>query len=333
MMKNMNSFEVCVRCLTFNHADYIGETLNGFTIQKTSFPFVCCIVDDASTDGEQEIIVNYLHDHFDLDNSLTTRKEETDDYVYIYAKHKQNKNCFFAVFLLKYNHYRNTELKNRKLQYIAPWNENAKYISVCEGDDYWIHPNKLQMQYEYMESNPNCGLIRTNINVFHQEENRIENEYYSHGFRLKQVDTMDFYIMVGWFAAPCTWFTRNGIQRNSIVSANQKCMKGDILYILSVFDAGYSVHYIPIVTAVYRELSNSASHFTDPSKRYLFYEKNKRTRLHFARKKDWKFKMRFLWRNAIVSRPLTFRAMTIAPLWFYDSFVRDVYYIFRKRDF
>ena len=43
--------KVCVRCFTFNQAKYIEDTMNGFVMQQTDFPFVCCIVDDASTDG------------------------------------------------------------------------------------------------------------------------------------------------------------------------------------------------------------------------------------------------------------------------------------------
>ena len=49
-------FKVCCRCFTFNQAKYITDTMDGFTMQQTSFPFVCTIVDDASTDGEQEVI-------------------------------------------------------------------------------------------------------------------------------------------------------------------------------------------------------------------------------------------------------------------------------------
>ena len=55
--------EVVVRCITFNHAPYIQEALNGFTMQKTTFPFVCTIIDDASTDGEQDVIKKYLEDN------------------------------------------------------------------------------------------------------------------------------------------------------------------------------------------------------------------------------------------------------------------------------
>ena len=58
-------FKVCVRCSTFNQAKYIEDTMNGFVMQQTDFPFVCCIVDDASTDGEQDVIKKYMDMHFD----------------------------------------------------------------------------------------------------------------------------------------------------------------------------------------------------------------------------------------------------------------------------
>lgn len=51
-------------CNTFNHAQYIKDALDGFCMQETTFPFVAIIVDDASTDGEPEIISHYLERPF-----------------------------------------------------------------------------------------------------------------------------------------------------------------------------------------------------------------------------------------------------------------------------
>ena len=51
---------VRVSCMTFNHHAYIEDAMNGFCMQETDFPFVCTIVDDASTDGEPEVIKKYL---------------------------------------------------------------------------------------------------------------------------------------------------------------------------------------------------------------------------------------------------------------------------------
>lgn len=147
-----NSFVVCTRCMTFNHANYIKDAMDGFCMQQTNFPFVCVIVDDASTDGEVDVIKKYVQRNFDLD--LDCRKEETDDYSFLFARHLNNKNCYFALYLLKYNHWG----KKSKMGYISEWLKRSKYIAFCEGDDYWICNNKLQEQVDFMENNSNCSL-------------------------------------------------------------------------------------------------------------------------------------------------------------------------------
>ena len=145
-------YKVYVRCYTYNQASYIVDALNGFTMQQTDFPYVCIIVDDASTDGEPDVIKQYLADHFDLDDDGIRRFEETDDYYLIYARHKTNLNCFFIVLLLKYNHYH----KKLKAPYFEEWTKDVKYVALCEGDDFWTEPWKLQKQICYLETHPNC---------------------------------------------------------------------------------------------------------------------------------------------------------------------------------
>ena len=63
-MLNMDKFLVCIRCTTFNQSAYITDALNGFAMQQTDFPFVTAVIDDASTDGEQEVIKAYVNEHF-----------------------------------------------------------------------------------------------------------------------------------------------------------------------------------------------------------------------------------------------------------------------------
>lgn len=150
-MEQEYKYMVVTRCFTFNHASYIVDAMNGFTMQETTFPVITLIVDDASTDGEPEVIKQYLAEHF----QAPYRKEETEDYHLICANHNTNPNCTFVVFLLKYNHY---SIKKAKFPYLAEWLDNAKYHALCEGDDYWIHPGKLQIQVNYMEKNGGCSL-------------------------------------------------------------------------------------------------------------------------------------------------------------------------------
>ena len=125
-------YMVCVKCLTYNHAPYIEDAMNGFCIQETSFPFVCVIIDDASMDGEQEVIKNYLEHHFDLSDKHAICMEETEDYSLTFARHKSNANCFFAVYLLKYNH---DQIKKSKNAYFNEWSNCVQYYANCEGDD------------------------------------------------------------------------------------------------------------------------------------------------------------------------------------------------------
>ena len=155
-MQNRIDPKVIIRCWTFNHEPYIRQCLDGFVMQQTEFPFAAIIVDDASTDGEQEILWDFINKEL---NPISIQKEETDDYTNIVATHKINQNCIFVLFLLKYNHYK---IKKNKKVYLKKWEDKTKYIAICEGDDYWTDPHKLQKQVDIMESHSNCSMVICN---------------------------------------------------------------------------------------------------------------------------------------------------------------------------
>ena len=156
-MQNKTNINLMVRvsCMTFDHSPYIVDAMNGFTMQQTTFPYVCTIVDDASTDGEPEIIRQYLEQNFDLEDGATVRRVETNDYNHLFARHKDNKNCYFAVYWLKYNHY---SIKKSKMPYLKEWLK-VKYNAVCEGDDFWISPQKLESQVSFLEANSHYSAV------------------------------------------------------------------------------------------------------------------------------------------------------------------------------
>lgn len=141
-------WKVAVVCCTYNQSQYITDALDGFVMQETDFPFVCCIIDDASTDGEQSVIRRYVEDNFDLKEKGVAFETETDDDTITFSRHKTNANCFFAVFCLKKNLYHNLD---KKYGLIAEYENNAKYIALCEGDDYWTSKNKLQVQNDILD--------------------------------------------------------------------------------------------------------------------------------------------------------------------------------------
>ena len=161
-MSTYPEFLVRIDCITYNHAPYIEDAMNGFCMQQTTFPFVATIIDDASTDGEPEVIRRYLDVHFDLSEKGLSRQWETDDAFFIYAQHKENKNCYFAVVLLKYNFH---SINKSKEPLIKDWT-NTKYVALCEGDDYWTGYRKLQMQNDFLESHLDCTMCVHNADRY-----------------------------------------------------------------------------------------------------------------------------------------------------------------------
>ena len=154
-------YKVWVCCATFNHAPYITATLDGFCRQQTNFPFLCVIVDDNSKDGEQEVIKQYLSNHFTVESI-----KETDDYHLTLARHKDNKNCYFAVFLLKYNHY---SIKKPIRTHYQELVSGVNYLAFCEGDDYWTDEHKLQKQADALDANPQAMIVYTNFRIIDGE--------------------------------------------------------------------------------------------------------------------------------------------------------------------
>lgn len=114
---------VSIHCLAYNHEKTIRKTLDGFLMQKTSFPIEAIIHDDASTDNTAEIIKEYAVQYPHIIKPIFEKENQ-------YSKH------------------------DGSLQKIMHNACKGKYIAYCEGDDYWIDPLKLQKQVDYLEAHP-----------------------------------------------------------------------------------------------------------------------------------------------------------------------------------
>ncbi len=117
---------VSIVCITYNHEQFIADAIDGFLMQKTNFDFEILIHDDASTDKTADIIKKY---ELKFPNIIKP----------IYQKENQYSKGIKVVDL---------NWKRAK----------GKYIALCEGDDYWSDPFKLQKQVDYMENNSDCTL-------------------------------------------------------------------------------------------------------------------------------------------------------------------------------
>lgn len=125
-MKKETITLVTICCLTYNHENTIAQALDGMLMQETEFPFEIIVHDDASTDGTTDIVKKYAEKYPDI-------------VVPIIQKENQFRKC------------------NLAKSYVNP-KARGKYIAICEGDDYWTDPRKLQKQITYMESHPDCTM-------------------------------------------------------------------------------------------------------------------------------------------------------------------------------
>lgn len=141
--ENTSNPLVSIDCRTYNHENFICETIDGFLMQKTTFPFEILVHDDASTDDTSHIIREYEKNYPDLIKPI----------YQIRNQYSVNKRII-------------TKIQNERAK--------GKYIAKCEGDDYWTDPYKLQKQVDFLENNPEYSMCCTNFSVVDEEGNLIE---------------------------------------------------------------------------------------------------------------------------------------------------------------
>ncbi|MCD4674136.1 MAG: glycosyltransferase, partial [Anaerolineaceae bacterium] len=134
---------VSVNIVTYNHEPYIAQAIEGALMQKTNFPYEVLIGEDDSSDGTREICKEYAAKYPD---KIRLFLNDRRNVIYV---NEQPTGRWNFINLLK--------------------NSKGKYISFCEGDDYWHHPKKLQMQVDYLETHPECGLVHSDV-VWHYVE-------------------------------------------------------------------------------------------------------------------------------------------------------------------
>lgn len=117
--------------MAYNHEQYIADALKGFVTQKTNFGFEALVHDDASPDRTADIIREYERQYPEIIKPIYQTENQ-------YSK---NPEIIWDLFMEK---------------------SRGKYIAMCEGDDCWIDPEKLQKQVDYMEAHPECSLCFTN---------------------------------------------------------------------------------------------------------------------------------------------------------------------------
>ncbi|MBQ6204740.1 MAG: glycosyltransferase [Prevotella sp.] len=231
-----NQIVVSIQCLTYNHAPYIRQCLDGFVMQKTSFYFEAIVHDDASTDGTQDIIREYEKKYPNIIKPIYQKENQ-------YSKSK---------------HGNITNLISSKCK--------GKYIAICEGDDYWTDPYKLQKQVDYLESHPKCGMCYSNFSKYNQKYRTFSHNCLKKE-QVQKYNNLHDWIKLTPYAGPMTW-----LYRRDVMSSRPSFNTIDGSFVtFSYFLAESKVHCLfEDNTAVYRVLEDSASHSRDITKQYKY---------------------------------------------------------------
>lgn len=253
---------VSICCITYNHEKYISDALDGFLMQETDFPFEILIHDDASTDNTPDIIRKYEEKYPDIIKPIFQKENQK-------SKLGSGMNPTFNYPRAK-----------------------GKYIALCEGDDYWTEPLKLQKQVKFLEARDEyslCvgGYIRKNVATGEQKKNIkvVNKKDFDFGYTFSLADTNK-----DWITKTLTIMFRNECLKGFDISAfkfsrdvhtyHHLLKKGLGFYFTEIFGV-YHVHgngfhsgssrteKIVIHAKIYREI-------------YLYY-RDEVSRLHYLR--------------------------------------------------
>lgn len=230
-MPNQNSspIKVSVCVPTYNHEKFIGQMLESAVQQQTNFRYEIVIGDDGSTDNAPRIIREYQEQYPHLIRAFL---------------HTENQGPATP---------REFAGRNNVLQLLKAC--QGEYVALCEGDDYWIDPLKLQKQVDFLDKNPSYAICHHNMIV------RYEDGSAEHFFNQdnQKIDSSIADILADhWFIATASLLYRNFFLDNDFADWHQYAAAGDWALVLQIAARG-PIHYLPEAMGVYRKHSAGLS--------------------------------------------------------------------------
>ncbi len=251
-------------CIIYNHFNFINDCVRGFLLQETNFPFNIIFYDDASDDSTVDVIGEYLKAYPGL-MSLVSQEE-------------------------------NQKSKGKKIfADVVDLSVLGKYITRCEGDDYWTDVEKLQKQVSFLENDPSYVLATHDVQTIDEDGNVVDEDHLP-SFYKRDFSARD--LMIGW-AGPVT---QSMVFRNVITDFPpefRKAYLGDVFlasllgqhgksgYLKNIKPSMYRIH----TGGVFSPLSESDKHDVQSLTFFWIYRYFKRIGCH---REARALKLRFL---------------------------------------
>ena len=217
-MKNTPLVSVCM--VSYNQESYVRDALDGVLMQKVNFDYEIIVSDDCSKDNTVGVLYEY--------------QKQYPEKIIVIAGEKN----------VGYPNNQRRSLEKAK----------GKYIALCDSDDYWTDPYKLQKQIDYLEEHPNCVICFHNVMNIYEGSNKERS----------LLNPLDF---------PTELTANDVISRKWFLPTNSEVFRREFLVFPEWYDSVLHIdyvinlliafkgelHYMPDVMAVYRHTNISVS--------------------------------------------------------------------------
>jgi len=140
----MNNPVISVIVCTYNQEQTIGRTLEHILAQKTNYSFEIIIGEDASPSDDTRVICEEYAEKYP--NIIRLMPKVANKGLV-----KNYRDCLKVC--------------------------RGKYVTGCAGDDWWHNLYKLQIQVDFLERNPNFGLVHSDVDFYFPEKGTVIKNY------------------------------------------------------------------------------------------------------------------------------------------------------------
>lgn len=241
---------VSVVMTTYGHEKYIEESIFGVLKQQTNFEVELIIANDRSPDNTDTIVEGIIATH---PNANWIK----------YTCHEVNLGMMA-----------NLEWSSAQAK--------GKYIALCEGDDFWTDPLKLQKQVDLLQNNPKAKFCFTDVDIFMQQEKKLfKSKFKTDKTKYYVPKTIEDILVNKLYLASCTWLFEKDLLQYFDFDNGQV----DATFAMAMdFISNTDFVFLPSSTAVYRSLEESASHSKSLEKKYNVHAGLLHTQLQYIQK-------------------------------------------------
>jgi glycosyltransferase involved in cell wall biosynthesis len=225
--------KLSICCITYNQEKYIAQTLEGMLFQQTDFDVEIIIGEDHSTDNTKKIIEEY-----------------------------QQK---YPGKIRLMPHVANIGVRKNFAQTLLA--ATGEYVAICEGDDYWTDPLKLQKQVDYLDAHPEADLCFHNTAIVHEDTGATTLSNKS-----GQAPLTNIYDLINdWYIMTCSMVYRRNF--TTLPDWFTTVFNTDYALQMIITGGGAGIGYLEDTMAVYRkhDAGESAKVWGDDPYYWLMY--------------------------------------------------------------